>query len=294
MSQDDDPWAEALELAAAPLRARDPAAAAAILDRALAACEARVGPARHASRTNNAGILFLDAGFPVRAEATFGRALGLMEAHHGEDHPEVARVLCNLARARRAQGLAGDHVFYQRALRILEGNPGRQHPDFATALEVGAELEGPTSSRGLELLGEALHVLEGAVGVHHPEYARVLAILASRMYDAHRQVEAGPLYARLLEVHEARYGAAAPELVWILSNLGLAFGRLGGDPSRAVAAFERGLCILRDLPPGTPLEIDPDLPGVVETFVRISRGHVASGDRARLAGLVREVRARGR
>ena len=61
--------------------------------------------------------------------------LALTEAAHGPDHPDVAKVLTNLAVLSRAQGR--NYIaepLYRRALLIREKALGLNHVDVATSL----------------------------------------------------------------------------------------------------------------------------------------------------------------
>jgi tetratricopeptide (TPR) repeat protein len=108
----------------------------------------------------------------AQAQQLFERALVIIEAELGPDHPEVATILNNLGLVLRDLGdlpAARDH--YQRALTIYEGQAerGPGHPHTATTLtNLGAALRGLGDVPAARtLLERALAIWEAQLGSDH-------------------------------------------------------------------------------------------------------------------------------
>ena len=68
-----------------------------------------------------------------RPSPSYKRSLKIRETKLGEDHPEVAASLNNLAVLYRNTGrYAEAEPLYQRSLKIRETKLGTDHPDVAT------------------------------------------------------------------------------------------------------------------------------------------------------------------
>ena len=78
----------------------------------------------------------------VEAERLFKRALAIRLAKLGEDHPDVAATLANLALVTGLQGNYFEGVaLYNRALAIQEEKLGKDHPDVVTTLTMLATFD---------------------------------------------------------------------------------------------------------------------------------------------------------
>src|SRR5262249_36521380 len=84
---------------------------------------------------NNVGIYLWSTYALAEAKEHLSRALRLLEAAYGPDHPEVARTLTNLGLVAREQGeLAEARRLQERALRLKEAAYGPDHPEVALTL----------------------------------------------------------------------------------------------------------------------------------------------------------------
>ena len=110
----------------------------------------------------NLAHVLRDAGDHAAAAPLYAEAYGLHRTAFGDEHPETANSLVNLAAARMRLGdLAGAEPLYRRALATKHRLLGRRHPDVA-ADEVGlAEL---LMKRGA--LAEAESILVAALATH--------------------------------------------------------------------------------------------------------------------------------
>ena len=86
-------------------------------------------------RLNAEAISLYKQGHYDQAVVTEKKALQVAEQNLGPDHPTVATVLNNLARAYYEQGqYAQAEPLYKRSLAIREKALGPDHPDVATSL----------------------------------------------------------------------------------------------------------------------------------------------------------------
>jgi tetratricopeptide (TPR) repeat protein len=108
-----------------------------------------------------------------RAEPLFRRALKIDKKSLGPDHPDVARVLNNLAELLRD------------TKRLAEAEP---------------------------LFRRALKIEKRSLGPDHPDVARVLNNLAVLLCDTNRPAEAEPLYRRALAIDEKSFGPDHPNV----------------------------------------------------------------------------------
>ncbi len=70
------------------------------------------------------------------AEPLYLRSLTIWEKQLGENHPDVAQSLNNLAKLYQAQGRYNEaEPFYQRALAILMATVGENHPNTQKVLD---------------------------------------------------------------------------------------------------------------------------------------------------------------
>ena len=126
-----------------------------------------------------------------RVEPLYQRSLAIAEKVLGVDHPNVARVLNNLASLYELQGdTARAETLYLRSIRIREKALGPEHPDVAYSLNnLGRYICSirMTSVRAEPLMQRALAIFEKALGPDHPNVALTLHNLAS-LYDEKRDL----------------------------------------------------------------------------------------------------------
>ena len=103
----------------------------------------------------------------------------------GDDHPDTAESLNNLAALYRAQGRDEDvEPLYDEALSIRRRVLGADHPDTASSLNnlAGLHYAQGRYSEAVPLYKEAVEIMERVLGVEHPNtkivrdnYERLLA-----------------------------------------------------------------------------------------------------------------------
>ena len=190
-------------------------------------------------------IYFNDIGQYNLAEPLYERALAIREKVLGEEHPDTATTLNNLAWLYESQGRYDEaEPLYERALAIYEKVLGEEHPDTATTLD---NLAGLYRNQGRydeaePLYERALAIREKVLGEEHPDTATTLHNLAGLYGDQGRYDEAEPLYERALAISEKVLGEQHPHTASTLNNLAGLY-RNQGRYDEAEPLYERALAI---------------------------------------------------
>jgi eukaryotic-like serine/threonine-protein kinase len=198
--------------------------------------------AQRAWTHHDLAVAYHRAGQDERAVIEHRRALALLEASHGADHPAMATVLGNLGNALAALGRSDEALAAgRRALEIREHALGGQHPDTAASLlSVGALLaaDGETE-RARACYLRALAIQRASLGAEHPDLAATMNNLGIVASDAH---QARAWYRDALAIQERVLPPDHPALASVLGNLAVAEAELG-DREAAKEQFERALAI---------------------------------------------------
>ncbi|WP_347280011.1 tetratricopeptide repeat protein [Leptolyngbya sp. FACHB-8] len=178
-------------------------------------------------------------------EPLYQRSLSILESTLGENHPDVAISLNNLAELYRLQGnYEAAEPLYQRSLSIRESALGENHPDVATSLNNLALIyQAQGNYRAAEpLYQRSLSIYETALGENHPDVGSSLNNLASlyRVQGNYRVAE--PLYQRSLSIRESALGENHPDVATTLNNLALLY-RAQGNYRIAEPLYQRSLSI---------------------------------------------------
>jgi tetratricopeptide (TPR) repeat protein len=191
--------------------------------------KAVAGFADQAGLSDPAARLFHEMGVLFDAKAAYSdaeplkrRVVEIFEASYGNDHPNVATALNNLAGLLRATNrLAEAEPMYRRALQIDEASYGLDHPKVAILLNNLAQLLQDTNrlAEAEPLMRRALAIDEASYGLDHPNVAIRLNNLAQLLQATNRLAEAEPLMRRALQIDEASYGLDHPEVARDLNNL---------------------------------------------------------------------------
>lgn len=158
------------------------------------------------------------------AEPLMRRTLEIDERSYGEDHPNFARDLNNLAELlRKTNRFDEAEPMYRRALAIDENFFGLDHPKVAVALNNLAELLRDTlrSAKAEPMYRRALMIHEKSFGPDHPNVAICLNNLGELLRDTSRFEEAEPMYRRALQIDEKSFGPEHPNVARGLNNLAL-------------------------------------------------------------------------
>ncbi|HPO16857.1 MAG TPA: toll/interleukin-1 receptor domain-containing protein, partial [Candidatus Hydrogenedentes bacterium] len=158
----------------------------------------------------------------VEAEPLMRRALKIMDTSFGQEHPDVAAYLNNLAQLLQATNrLEEAEPLMKRALEIDENSFGPDHPDVARDLNNLAGLLWNTNrlAEAEPLMRRALEIWENPLGPEHPIVATCLNNLAQLLQATNRLTDAEPLMRRALEIDENSLGPDHPDVARDLNNL---------------------------------------------------------------------------
>lgn len=180
------------------------------------------------------------------AEPMFRRALEIGEKALGNNHPNVAIALNNLASLLEEMGRFDEaEPMYRRALQIDEKALGEDHPSVARDLNNLAELLRETGrlKEAEPIYRRALEIAEKSFGAEHPKVAICLNNLALLLKETGHKKEAEPMYRRALEIGEETLGPDHPKVAIRLNNLALLLEETGRK-KEAEPMYRRALAIL--------------------------------------------------
>ncbi|HHP7244585.1 MAG TPA: tetratricopeptide repeat protein [Elainellaceae cyanobacterium] len=168
----------------------------------------------------------------------------------GDEHPDVAQSLNNLALLYNTQGRYEEaEPLYQQALAMNQRLLGNEHPDVAQSLNNLAALYQMQGrySEAEPLYQQALAMRQRLLGDEHPDVAQSLNNLANLYQMQGRYGEAEPLYQQALAMYQRLLGEEHPHValsLWSLGALRYNQGRLEEAQSlllRALPIYEARL-----------------------------------------------------
>ncbi|MBN8901772.1 MAG: tetratricopeptide repeat protein, partial [Rhodospirillales bacterium] len=187
--------------------------------------------------------LYKDAGRFADAEKALQRALAAGRMRHGDDHPNVAATMGNLATVLEGQSRFSEaEDLYKKALAVYERLFGSSHALTAIGLNnlanVYADQSRTQDAAGLQQ--RVVAIQEKAAGPDSPEVARALNNLANSYRELGRRDEAIPLYERAQRIMQDKFGRDG-------GPVALAFGFGGGSNSVALGVAYAENLIANDI-----------------------------------------------
>lgn len=192
----------------------------------------------------------LDAlGDPKRAQEQVGQALAIRRAIFGDDHPDTARSLGNLA---DYTATLGDTVraleLAEQSLAIRRGLHGDRHRDTAASLNNIATYTYNLGNQqqALDIASQALTIHRDLYGDRHPATAASLASVAyftQSLGDPRRALE---LAEQALAIHRDLFGDRHPDTAISLNTMATYTSALG-DQQRALELAQQALAIQHEL-----------------------------------------------
>ena len=179
----------------------------------------------------------------ARAEPLCRQALEIRKKVLGENHPEYATSLNNLASLYCAQGdYARVEPLYRQALEIRKKVLGENHPDYAMSLDNLALLyrDQGDYARAEPLCRQALEIRKKVLGENHPDYAMSLDNLARLYHVQGDYARAEPLCRQALEIRKKVLGENHPDYATSLNNLASLY-KAQGDYARAEPLFRQAI-----------------------------------------------------
>jgi tetratricopeptide (TPR) repeat protein len=176
------------------------------------------------------GSFYAGQGFYNQAAPWFEQCLSIARTRLGEEHPDVATTLNNLANLYDSQGRYSEaEPLYPQALELRQRLLGKEHPAVAQSLNNLANLYCSQGrySEAEPLYLQALELRQRLLGKEHPAVAQSWNNLA-RLYDSQgRYAEAEPLYLLALEQRRHLLGSEHPDVASTLNNLALLYHSQG-------------------------------------------------------------------
>lgn len=192
------------------------------------------------------GVLYKFTGDFQASEIAYDRAIGLLTAIAGPDHPDIATIQHNLGGLAHARGdTAAAETFARRSVDLHERSLGSDH--LVTVLDRSAlaailDQQGATTEAET-LLRDCAERLERTLGSSHRELAVVFNNLAAIAQRTGHLSDAHDLYLRTAAIKERALGLASPSLAITLNNLATV-QRRQGRLAEAAANYGRALDIL--------------------------------------------------
>ncbi len=242
------PWTASVQLglAAIMLERREPTAARAVIESALAALQRAHGRDHVdvAVAWSYLGEALSDEGRPREALAAYREALRIDRTVFGDRHTNVAISRNNVAEVLVELGeLAAARDEYALALDIKVAALGEDHPSVMLAHDnLAVALDRLGQPGALAHYEAALAIADRVLGPDDPRRASVLQNLAEHRRLHGEPARAIPSYERALALLQARHGAQHPLLAYPLT--GLAQAQLAhGTPLAGLAAAERAVAL---------------------------------------------------
>jgi tetratricopeptide (TPR) repeat protein len=173
------------------------------------------------------------------------QVLGLRRRVFGENHPDVATGLSNLAGLYQAQGRYSEaEPLLQQALKIQKTVLSENHPDVAESLNILALIYYGQGrySEAEPLLQQALKIGQAELGENHPDVATGLSNLAELYRAQGRYSEAEPLLQQALRIGQTAPGENDPSVAIKLNNLAGLY-QAQGRYSEAESLYQQALKI---------------------------------------------------
>ena len=195
------------------------------------------------------GSFYRGQGLYNQAERWLEQGLSCCRERLGEQHPDVATSLNNLALLYGTQGRydEAESLFIQ-ALELTKQLLGEQHPHVASSLNNLAALydaQGRYESAE-PLYLQALEQRKQLLGEQHPHVASSLNNLAALYESQGRYNEAEPLYLQALELRKQLLGEQHPDVATSLNNLALLY-RVQGRYESAEPLYLQALELRKQL-----------------------------------------------
>lgn len=204
-------------------------------------------PSDVAEALNNLAVVCREQVRYEEAEALYRRALAILQDTLGDDHPEVARSLNNLAGIYIDRDDVQAESVLAQALAIKEKTLGPDHPNVAYSIEnlalVRRNLGRHAESETLHL--RALEIREKTLGPDHPDVGLSLHGLATVYHDQGRYDDAEALFERALAIWDKTLDPGHSHVAHGHNGLALLY-RARRRYDEAEASHKRALAIMQN------------------------------------------------
>jgi len=176
-----------------------------------------------------AGLLLVRVGFYIRErgqysaiEPLYQKGLEIQKKALGDEDPEIAKVINNLAALYRSQGrYEAAEPLYEEALAMRKALLGESHPAVATSLNNLAALYESQGryEEAAPLYEEALAMRKALLGEAHPDVATSLNDLGNLYKAKGDYSKAEPFLKEAVELYKKLLGEEHPWVATSLNNL---------------------------------------------------------------------------
>ncbi|NES21187.1 MAG: CHAT domain-containing protein [Symploca sp. SIO3E6] len=202
-----------------------------------------------AERLNQQAFQLYQEGKYSEAIPLAEKALAIRQRILGQEHPDVATSLNNLAALYESQGRYEEaEPLYRQALEMRRRILEPEHPDVATSLNnLAALYESQGRYEEAEpLYRQALQMYQRILGQEHPHVATSLNNLAGLYRSQGRYEEAEPLFRQALEMWKRTLGQQHPDVATSLNDLAGLY-RIQGRYEEAESLYRQALEMMRRL-----------------------------------------------
>ncbi|MFN6571231.1 tetratricopeptide repeat protein [Dendronalium sp. ChiSLP03b] len=187
------------------------------------------------------GRFYQGQGLYRLAEPWYVQCLSTVNARLGEEHPNVATSLNNLAGLYESQGnYTAAEPLFQQALAMRKRLLGEEHPDVATSLNNLANLYKSQGNytAAEPLYQQALAMRKRLLGEEHPFVAISLNNLALLYYSQGNYTAAEPLLQQALAILEQKLGVNHPHTVTCRENLEILRSRMKDSKDNNISLLD--------------------------------------------------------
>jgi tetratricopeptide (TPR) repeat protein len=239
-----------------------------------------------AAHLSKRGGQLWDSGEYTKALPLYEEALNICRQKVGENDPNTAMALGNLARCHLALGDTATALpLLERALKIFEKDPGPRDTNLSLGLQnlAACYLQLGDAPKALPLFERALAIREKSLGPKHPRTAKTLNNLASVHQAMGDSAKALPLFERALAIHEKSFGPQHPNTAVSLNNLADVHQAMG-DFAKALPLHKRALAIREK-------SLGPENPDTAESLNNLASVYESIGDSAKALPLLERALA---
>jgi eukaryotic-like serine/threonine-protein kinase len=226
----------------------------------VAAYEKREAPHPALGQTlGNLATLVELKGDDEEARAIHHRALEVLLATYGPDHPVVATVHYHLGKLARRKGeldIAANHLEREREILTKAHGPNAQPVGYSHHGQGQLELAREQPDAAIASFRRAIEIWEASLGSEHIRLAEPLTGIARAHMMAGRADAAVPSLERALGLREAADGAESTDLAVTKSILARALWESGGDRTRSRELAEQARAVLAQAGHDSLSEID--------------------------------------
>lgn len=168
------------------------------------------------------GTFLVENGFYISAETLLKQAIDVQKNTLGQNHPNYATSLNNLAAMYRITGqYEKAESLNAQAIAIIRNALGEDHPNYAASLNGLAELYHSTGQYGKAepLYVQAMEICRKVLGEDHLHYAASLNNLAAFYEETGQYDKAESLYIQGMEIFKNALGEYHPDYATSLNNL---------------------------------------------------------------------------